>query len=174
MEKLPLTHGGDRCEQLYRNEHARILRLCHSVLLNRHEAEDVVQEVFLRLLRAREANTPILSWSAWLTTVALNACRDRQRSGWWKWCRGNKIEQVAFAWLVDTDTPEEQLLSRELRRRLLRRLHALSPRQREVFVLRRLKRLSTDAAARALGLTNGTVKRHLFHATRRLQHDLSE
>lgn len=166
---MPTSNTG--CEQMYQSEYARILRLCYAELMNRPDAEEVAQDVFLRLLRAREAGTPIMSWPAWLTTVAINACRDRKRSAWWKGWKGSDTETIGEILSADTDTPEEQMLSRERQARLLRRFHALSPRQREVFVLRRLECLSTDDTARALGLASGSVKRHLFHATRHLQND---
>ncbi len=54
IEETSLSHVGIAvCEQLYRSEHARILRLCHWLLMDCHEAEDVTQDVFLRLVRVR-------------------------------------------------------------------------------------------------------------------------
>jgi RNA polymerase sigma-70 factor (ECF subfamily) len=79
-----------------------------------------------------------------------------------------------MALLADTDTPETLLLSREKQKHIWRLFGALSPRQREVFVLRRLEGLSTDDAARVLGLTTGSIKRHLFHAIRHLQKAIGE
>jgi RNA polymerase sigma-70 factor (ECF subfamily) len=139
------------------------------LLKNHHEAEEAAQDVFLRLIRAQAENDPVVSWKAWLTTVAVNACRDRRRSSWWKGWSGHYVERPGLTFPVDEDTPEKYLLSRERQAQAWRRFNALSPRQREVFVLRRLECFSTDDTARILGLASGSVKRHLFLATRSLQ-----
>jgi RNA polymerase sigma factor (sigma-70 family) len=164
-------------EQLYRSEHPRVVRLCRLLLMNPQDAEEVAQEVFLRLVREQAANHAIVSWKAWLTRVAVNACHDRKRSAWWKlWNRSRSSDgaEIDMTFPADTGTPEEHLLSRERQKQLWRTFGALSPRQREVFVLRRLEGLSTEEAAMMLGLTTGSIKRHLFHAMHNLQKALGE
>lgn len=152
-----------------------MLRLCRLLLMNRQEAEEVAHDVFLRLVRERAANKEVVSWEAWLTTVAVNACRDRRRSAWWKRWSGNHTAAGQETELpADADTPEGQILSRERQEHLWRLFGALAPRQREVFVLRRLDGFSTNDTARVLGLTSGSVKRHLFHAIRHLQKAIGE
>ena len=59
-------------EKLYREQHARILRLCRLLLRNQQEAEEVAQEVFLKLTQARAVQQRD-SWDAWLTQVVVNA-----------------------------------------------------------------------------------------------------
>jgi RNA polymerase sigma-70 factor (ECF subfamily) len=157
------------CEELYRTQHARVFQLCRLLLVDHHEAEEVAQEVFLKLVREWQTGGHIRSWEAWLTRVAVNACRDRQRSAWWKWWRKGHTE------LQETDrpgsqlTPEQLALSREQQEHLWRCFHALSARQREVFVLRRMEGLSSEETAQVLGLSSGSIKRHLFHAIQNLQ-----
>jgi RNA polymerase sigma factor (sigma-70 family) len=71
-------------ERIYRAHKARILNLCRLLLRDSDQAEDVAQEVFLRAFeRIGSQETPKV-WEAWLVRVAVNACRDRQRSAWWK------------------------------------------------------------------------------------------
>jgi len=69
-------------------------------------------------------------------------------------------------------TLEDEALKREWQARLWRAFQALPARQREVFALRYVEGWSTAAVAEALGLTAGSVKRHLFRAVRRLQQTL--
>src|SRR5215813_1873376 len=91
-ETLLTYEGLNGCDQLYRRERARVMRLCRLLLLNQQDAEEVAQEVFLRLVRAHATNSEIISWEAWLTKVAVNACRDRKRSAWWKvWNRSSSV-----------------------------------------------------------------------------------
>ncbi len=160
------------CEELCRMHYARVFQLCRLLLVDRHEAEEVAQEVFLKLVKECQSPSRILSWEAWLTRVTVNACHDRRRSAWWKWWRDEHVEFQEAEFPSDHLTPEEHLLSREQQERIWHLFRRLSPRQREVFVLRRLEGLSSEEVARVLGLTTGSVKRHLFHAIRHLRKGL--
>jgi RNA polymerase sigma-70 factor (ECF subfamily) len=161
-------------EQLYRLHHPRVMRLCRLLLADPHEAEDVAQEVFIKLLRALQTETRAMAWEPWLTRVAVNACRDRRRSAWWKWWSVPRhMADVDAPSISDLPsygpTPEEQALSREARRHIWRAFRELPPRQQEVFVLRYLEGWPTETVADALGLSPGSVKQHLFRAVSRLR-----
>ena len=105
-----------------------------------------------------------MAWEPWLIRVTINACRDRQRSGWWKWLRPSKEEFQEADHPSHGQTLEEVVLGREVRTRVWRSLRELSPRQQEVFILRHVEGWSTVEVAENLGLTTGSVKRHLFRA----------
>jgi RNA polymerase sigma-70 factor, ECF subfamily len=72
-------------DDLYRVHYPRVVRLCGLLLADPHEAEDVAQEVFVKLLQAARTEARTMAWEPWLTRVTVNACHDRRRSGWWKW-----------------------------------------------------------------------------------------
>lgn len=163
----------DSSEDLCRTHYARVLRLCRLLLADPHEAEETAEEVFLKLVHAHQAQTPIRSWAAWLTRVAVNACRDRRRSAWWKWGRVPPAQFQAEALLDKALTPEEAAIDREAHERLWRAVRALATRQCEVFALH-LEGWSHAEAATLLGITTGSVKRHLFHAVRHLRKALGE
>jgi len=99
------------------------MNLRDTVLVDRHEAEEVAQEVFVKLVRERKKQTPIQSWEAWLTRVTVNACHDHRRSAWWKWWHG------AASTLPDDEfpsgglTPEEQLAKAAQRSERMQALH---------------------------------------------------
>ena len=59
--------------------YGRLRRLCRLMLGDPQEAEDVVQDVFLKAHEAERLGRPPMDWGAWLTRVAVNACRDRRR-----------------------------------------------------------------------------------------------
>ncbi len=162
------------CEALCRAQYSRVLQLCRFLLVDRAEAEETAQDVFLKLVRQWQGDVQILSWEAWLTRVTVNACRDRQRSAWWKWWRrgGRAAQELELPSLQPN--PEEHALSREQQQHVWLRFRALSSRQREVFVLRRLEGLSSEEVAAVLGLSSGSVKRHLFLALRHLQKALGD
>jgi len=146
----------------------RIVGLCRSLLRDADEAEDVTQEVFLRAYERLSTDGAPDVWEAWLVRVAVNGCRDRQRSAWWK--RFRRIEsQQADRNLELFPSSEEEAIAREQRSRIWRQLQTLRDRQRQVFVLRCIEEWSTEEVAGQLGLTTGTVKRHLFRAVRKLR-----
>ena len=160
-------------DAIYRAHRARVLRLCRLMLGDPDDAQEVCQEVFLRLHRALRDGEETVRWSAWLTTVTVNACRDQRRSRWWRWLRGH-------ATLDDDDLPDHRLgpeqaaLDGETRRRIWRAFRALPARQREVFALRQLEGCSTEETATLLDLSTGSVKQHLFRAIRQLRQSLED
>jgi RNA polymerase sigma-70 factor (ECF subfamily) len=156
-------------DDLYRMHHPRVLRLCRQLLADPDEAHDVTQEVFLKLFQALQPRDREIAWAPWLTRVAVNACHDRRRSGWWKWWRREHEEFVEAQVLGRDPNPEEEAISSQTRRDVWGALRALSARQREVFVLRQLEGWSTDEVADRLGLSSGSVKRHLYRAVHTLR-----
>ena len=159
------------CEALYREHALRLRRLCRLLLRNPQEAEDVAHEVFLKLVENYRGTDHAVVWGPWLTRVAINACRDRQRAAWWRLWHG-ALEEVE---LVDSNpTPDAAALTGETRGHIWRALQELSQRQREIFVLRHIEAWPTQEVAEALGLSTGSVKRHLFRAVARLRKELRE
>ncbi|HSB63839.1 MAG TPA: sigma-70 family RNA polymerase sigma factor [Thermoanaerobaculia bacterium] len=133
---------------------------------NDHDAEDVVQEAFLRAFRffpSFRGGDP----RAWLLTIVRNSC--------WTWLRANRAKEVATA-LEDVDEPvdvaasvEEDLVRRADGPRLKRALDDLPGEFREVIVLRELEDLSYREIAEVAGVPVGTVMSRLARARRRLQ-----
>jgi RNA polymerase sigma-70 factor (ECF subfamily) len=159
-------------DQLYRMHHARVLRLCRLLLSDPHEADDVAQEVFIKVFQAFQQEDRAMVWGPWISRVAVNACRDRRRSGWWKWWRERHEEFVEADLRASGRTPEQEALSNETRRHVWRSFRSLSARQQEVFVLRHLEGWSTQEVAETLGLNPGSVKRHLYRAVHHMRKEL--
>jgi RNA polymerase sigma-70 factor (ECF subfamily) len=162
------------CEALYRENGPRVLRLARLLLDDRQEAQDVAQEVFLKLLRAYPAEDRPMRWGPWLTKVTVNACRDRRRSGWWRWWRAAR-EPIEDLVVVDlAPTPERAALDAAGRERIGRVFRQLPARQREAVALRYVEGWTTREVAEQLGVTTGSVKRHLFRAIKRLRSALGD
>ena len=62
----------------------QLLRMCYLHLQDKGLAEDAVQETFLKAYRALPAYRGESNIKTWLMRIAINSCRDAQRSGWWK------------------------------------------------------------------------------------------
>jgi len=108
------------------------------------------------------------------TRVTVNVCRDRRRSGWWRWWRRHGVELDPNETPGPSATPEQEAVRREEHGRVWAALRRLPARQREVFVLRHLEGFKTDDVAALLGIASGSVKRHLFRAVHALRRALGE
>ena len=163
-------------EELYTAHHGQVVRVCRLLLADRHEADEVAQEVFLKMFQEYQTRngTQPMAWGPWLTRVSVNACHDRRRSGWWKWWRSANEGYVEANYRSPERTPEDVVISRETQGRIWRAFRELSARQREVFFLRHLEERSTEEVAGTLEMTTGSVKRHLFRAVRHLRRLLGD
>ena len=159
-------------ETIITAHYGRLRRLCRLLLGDPQEAEDVVQDVFLKAHEAERLGRPPLNWSGWLTRVAVNACRDRRRAGGWMRfrLRGTNLDDVSL--VSEIPGPGEAAVSEDTRRRIWAAFRELPRRQQEVFVLRYIDEQSTPEVAVTLGVSAGSVKRHLFRAVRHLRRTL--
>ncbi|HEY1305244.1 MAG TPA: sigma-70 family RNA polymerase sigma factor [Vicinamibacterales bacterium] len=139
------------------NEHGgAIYRFCRSMLRNESEAEDVVQETFLKLLQHLRADSLRSNIRSWLFTVAANACRDRMRwrMRWLPWSEEEDQRTVP---------PREDDEDRQRARATLR---LLAPRDRMLLSLR-ANGLSYREIAVATGIREQSVGRLLARAVDR-------
>ncbi|MDJ0788945.1 MAG: sigma-70 family RNA polymerase sigma factor [Myxococcota bacterium] len=133
------------------------------------DADDLFQETWIRVVRARNRFDPKRRFSTWLFQIANNLCRDlgRRRS-----VRRRALdEQLAQA--------EQQPRSQAPppvgeRQDVMRRLDSLPGRLREVLVLRYYQDLQEGEIAEVLGIPRGTVKSRLHAATRALREQAEE
>ena len=163
-----------RPELLIAAHYGRLQRVCRLLLGDAQEADDVVPDVFLKAHEAERRGRAPASWGAWLTRVAVNGCRDRRRAGGWMRLRlrGVRLDDVPLVAL--TPGPGDRAIGEDTRRRIWSAFRALPRRQQEVFALRRIDEQPTLAVAAALGLSPGSVKRHLFRAVRALRRSLED
>jgi RNA polymerase sigma factor (sigma-70 family) len=161
--------GHPSFDQLYGRHAGSVVRLCRLLLRDPQEAQDVSQEIFVKLFKEHRNHT-VAEWDRWLRRVTINACRDRRRSAWWRLWRTGTSEPLEENRIAGREaTPEQTVMRLETRRELWSAFRRLSTRQREVFALRHVEGLSTTEVAETLGVTEGSAKRHLFRAVRQLR-----
>ena len=155
-------------EGLLERHQSRVLRVLRFLGVPEQDREDVAQEVFVRVFRHLKGFRAGQEFGAWIYRITVNAAHDyRSRRG--------RLARGEAPWGETTDAedrgpgPAEAAHERELRRRLELALVALSERERTIFVLLEIEGLSTRQAARALGITTITIRRHLSRARRRLR-----
>jgi RNA polymerase sigma-70 factor (ECF subfamily) len=122
-------------------------------------ADDLFQESWLRVVRARDRFDPRRRFSTWLFQIANNLCRDRGRR---RAVERRVLEAAAHEAAVEGPAPPPA--TGDLAARMQRRLAALPDRLREVIVLRYYHDLGEPEIAEALGIPRGTVKSRLHAA----------
>ncbi len=138
-----------------------VMRLCRSQLRDAQLAEDAAQETFLKAWRAMDRFQPADEGHerAWLMRIALHACRDIQRSRWWR----HEDRRV------DPEDDPRDLTDQEAERReLLLLVEALPDPLRLPLVLHHLTGLSLTETALALHISRPTLNSRLRKAYRKL------
>lgn len=151
----------EQIELLYQQYGTDVLRVSYFYLGNREQAEDVTQDVFLRLMEHRPVLYPG-SEKSWLLKVALNRCRDHWRSSWHKRVLlGSKKLEI----IPDDDKLDERLEKEAL----MQAVNALPQAEKEVFLLFYYQGLSTQETAAVLGTPEGTVSSRLSRGRQKLR-----
>jgi RNA polymerase sigma-70 factor (ECF subfamily) len=147
--------------------HRIVYRVACSLLADKHEAEDVTQEAFMRLW---QHGSGIRARREWLLTVARNACLDRLRK-----MRGTVVTETAgLEQPSERPGPARQAEQQELAQRLHALIGALPEPQRSLLVLFDMHGLDGAACARILGLNVNQVKVYLHRARQRLRRELEK
>jgi RNA polymerase sigma-70 factor (ECF subfamily) len=148
------------------------------------EADDVVQETFLRLYRNKQSYQPVAKFSTWLYTIATNLAktqlRKRKRRALFSIQRragegqayggGSQGFEGVSMDIPDTRYPADQEAERSLQaRRIQEALESISPKYREVIVLCDIQELSYEEIASVTGLNIGTVKSRINRGRLQLQ-----
>jgi RNA polymerase sigma-70 factor (ECF subfamily) len=137
------------------------LRTAYRIVGNWADAEDIAQEVFLRLHRHRIKFPNDKALRSWLYRVAVNLCLDRARSA-------RSFEELPE--LKAEDASAETSLIREQRKRMMMAaLGTLPPRERAALVLREIEELSTAEVAAILGSREVTVRSQVAKALDKLR-----
>jgi RNA polymerase sigma-70 factor (ECF subfamily) len=170
-----LEGSAEAIDAWFRAEHPEVYRLCFGFLADAAEAEDLAQDAMLHLMDRLEAWDGARSYRGWRNAVVLNLCRDRRRRNA---ARERAHARAAEARLAAEPgalpDPGSEMERAEVQRVLADSLAALTPREREAFVLRDLEGLPTARVAETLGVTEGTVRSLLTLGRRRLRGILAE
>ncbi|NJN14536.1 MAG: sigma-70 family RNA polymerase sigma factor [Planctomycetes bacterium] len=147
----------------------RIFQLLYGIVRDRHEIEDVAQEVFLKVYERIGSFDGRSQFYTWLYRVAANAAKDHIKK------RARRpavaLEQEALV-AADERGPEESAAAEETRLFVRRAIDALPPRYREILTLRELEGMSYVRIAEVLSISIGTVESRIFRARERLKRRL--
>ncbi|WP_374603704.1 RNA polymerase sigma factor [Arenimonas sp.] len=170
-EELMLAFGaGDAgaFEILYARHRLGLFRHLQRQLRDASLAEELFQDVWQRVIAARERYRPEAKFSTWLYQVAHNRLTDHWRAKSHRPDAPGDARELAER-LPDPDTPERRLSAFEERRRLQLALEELPPDQREVLLLRLEQELSLEEIGEITGVGRETVKSRLRYAMDKLR-----
>jgi RNA polymerase sigma-70 factor (ECF subfamily) len=144
---------------------ALLFRVAHSVLRDRGEAEDVVQETFIRVLKHRDRLPTVRDTRVWLVRIAWNLAIDRRRR-----IKPQQIDDAFALTLAAKDVAADQVLANadELRA-VLAEMDRLPKAERHVLLLSALEDMSTHEIGAVLNKSESAVRALLFRARTRLR-----
>jgi RNA polymerase sigma factor (sigma-70 family) len=151
--------AGDRFEEFFLLEQERLLRALYLVSGNRSEAEDVMQEAFVRVLERWDTVRWMDNPTGYLYRTAMNTFRTRYRRGL------TALRRLAFLAPRERDLFKDVEVEEDVRRAL----SALTPRQRAAVVLTELLGYTSDEAAEIMAIKASTVRVLAVQARARLQ-----
>ena len=166
-EELMLAYGqGDAgaFETLYKRHRGPVYRFVLRAIKNRSTAEELFQEVWIRVIEARSRYAPQARFTTWLYTIAHNLLVDHWRR------KGLTLVQLDEEQLVAApDNPARQAEAREALARLLQAIESLPAAQREAFLLHEEAGLSVAEIAAATGTNEEAAKSRLRYAMAKLK-----
>ena len=151
-----------RFEEIYRRYATDVLRFSYFYLGSREQAEDVMQDTFLRLLTS-STDLKEGAEKAWLLKVALNRCKDIWRSSWAR----RVITGSPALELIPDDS--SQIEDRQEKEALMTAVNRLPTSFREVILLYYYQQLSIPEISRMLHSTTGSISSRLARARQKLE-----
>jgi len=157
----------------------RLYRVARAVMKDDTEAEDVVQETYLRAFFNLSKFRGESSLTTWLTRIALNEALGRKRKQramvtleTVETAQETSAQIIKFPAMTTETDPERSAAQHEIRKLLERAMDALPEPFRVVFVMRDVEEISIEEAATHLGIRPETVKTRLYRARRLLRQSL--
>jgi len=174
----------ERYAELVARHQRRAGRIAYHYLRDAAEADEAVQDAFVKAYQHLGSFREELPFDVWFTRILINGCLDRikartRRERWMvpfaarsaspggdgATAQRDVTERVASTGL----SPEDTLLGRERRREIATALAKLPERQRSVFVLSHVEGRTSKEVSALTGLNESTVRVHLFRAIRKLR-----
>jgi RNA polymerase sigma-70 factor (ECF subfamily) len=145
----------------------KLFNLVCRLLRSKEEAEDILQETFLRVYRERESYDPTYSFSTWVYTITLNLCRNELK----------RIKKIKFFGIdliqnsreyATAEATSDSCLSSTLEKAIF----SLPVKYRTAFLLRDVNQLSYEEVSKSMGIPLGTVKSRVNRARLMLREEL--
>jgi RNA polymerase sigma-70 factor (ECF subfamily) len=175
MSALPAPDGKTftpkDLEALMRKYNRTLFRTARAILRNDAEAEEAVQDAYLKAFRAMGEFRGDATLSTWLVRIVANEALMRRR----KLARGADVVELNMEMNIaaEEEVPEHAAARGQVRELLEAKIDALPDAYRAVFVLRGVEEFSVEETAQALDLPEATVRTRFFRARSLLRESLS-
>lgn len=171
-----MDEARDRFADIVTIHQRRALRIALHYLRDVAEADEAVQDAFVKAFSHLVSYREAWPFEVWFTRILINGCLDRQkarsrRERWLVRPAEDATQDLAFESAQDTSQPdpEQRLLDRERRGRLAAAIDRLDGRQRTVFMLCHYGDCTPRDISAMTGINESTVRVHLFRAARKLR-----
>ena len=164
---LERARAGDReaFDQLLVHYENTIMKTALFLTNNLDDAEDVAQEVYVKIIRHAGNLSSLDNPGGWIYRITVNAARDllRKRRLW-----------LPLKQMVQRSLPHDPIRQSEFQSRLAAALHRLSFNERAVFIFKEMQEMETSEIAEVLGCKPVTVRGHLLSARRKLRNEFKD
>ena len=163
----------EKFSDLVATQQRRAVRIAYHYLRDAYDADEAVQDAFVKVFTHITTYREDLPFEVWFTRILVNACLDigkaRTRRLRWVMPAAAPHDSSAPDPVAPQPGPEARLMSSERARQIAAAIEQLPDRQRAVFTLCHIAEQSTSEVSAALGVSEATVRVHLFRAIRRLR-----
>src|SRR4051812_44287950 len=167
-----LDEARERFGDLVGLHQRRALRIAYQYLRDASEADEAVQDAFVKVFSHITSYREAWPFEVWFTRILINGCLDRRkaRSRRERWTVADDVSSGDDPRMATASgDPEHRLLARERRARLAAAIDRLDGRQRTVFMLCHYGDCTPREVSAMTGLNESTVRVHLFRAARKLR-----
>jgi RNA polymerase sigma-70 factor (ECF subfamily) len=165
----------DAFRALVERHSQRLFRLAYRMTGNQEDAEDVVQDSFLRAFRRLDQFDGRASFGTWLHRIAANRSVDLVRSRTVRFeygSGGDSVDDPVLTLPARGPSPERVAASSQIRDRVEEAMNELSAVERTAFVLRHFEEMHLEEVGRVLGCGSNTAKHSVFRAVHKLRRAL--
>ena len=164
----------ERFGDLVARQQRRAVRIAYNYLRDAHDADEAVQDAFLKVFTHITSYREEYPFEVWFTRILVNGCLDlrKARARRLRWALPMSAQNGLVAPpepAAQQPSPEDRLMSTERARQITSAVEQLPDRQRLVFTLCHIAEQTTSEISQSLGLSEATVRVHLFRAVRKLR-----
>ncbi|MCS7229934.1 MAG: sigma-70 family RNA polymerase sigma factor [Candidatus Kryptonium sp.] len=153
-------------DEIVRRYQRKVYLLARRILSNHEDADDVAQEVFIKLFYSLNEFKGESNLFTWIYRITVNECNTILRKR--RIREFIPIDEIANL-LKLNETPEQEFLNKEEKKLIEKAIEKLPPKQRAVFVMRFFENLDYEEISKILKKPVGTLKANYFHAVKKIQ-----
>ncbi len=152
--------------QIVENTQGMVYQVAYRLLGDRHESEDAVQEIYVRLWKNLPKYKPEIKLSTWLYRITTNYCLDVLKSARYRAAyQSRSTEEIEITGTLGADQEFNRQEAHEL---VLRAARNLTPVQKAVFILRDLEGRDVEEVCTVLSMNPDSIKSNLYHARKKM------